>query len=61
MTDAGAPPGPAEDVLGLVRDGQEKFASGEVEQARTAFARALKLKPDDAGAKAGLDRCERLL
>ncbi len=61
MTDAGAPPGPAEDVLALVRDGQAKFASGEVDEARTVFARALKLKPDDAGAKAGLERCERLL
>lgn len=61
MTDAGAPPGPADDVSGLVRDGQAKFASGEVEQARNAFAKALKLKPDDAGAKAGLERCERLL
>jgi biotin carboxyl carrier protein len=61
VTDAGAPPGPADEVVGLVRDGQAKFASGEVEEARTAFARALKLRPDDAGAKAGLERCERLL
>lgn len=61
MTDAGAPPGPPEDVGGLVRDGQAKFASGDVEEARSAFARALKLKPDDAGARAGLERCERLL
>jgi biotin carboxyl carrier protein len=61
VTDAVAPPGPPDDVLGLVRDGQAKFASGEVEAARSAFAEALKLKPDDAGAKAGLERCERLL
>lgn len=62
MTDAGAPPGPAaEDVHGLVRDGQARFASGDVEEARNAFAKALELKPDDASAKAGLERCERLL
>ena len=61
MTEAGAPPGPVEDVPSLVRDGQAKFASGEVDEARTAFAKALKIKPDDAGAKAGLERCERLL
>jgi len=61
VTDAEAPHGTADDVPGLVRDGQAKFASGEVEEARTAFSKALKLKPDDAGAKAGLERCDRLL
>jgi biotin carboxyl carrier protein len=61
VTDAGAPPGPVEDALALVQDGQAKFASGEVDEARTSFAKALKIKPDDAGAKAGLERCERLL
>jgi hypothetical protein len=61
VTDTGAPPGPADQASGLVRDGQALFAAGDVERARECFERALALVPGDEEARVGLERCARLL
>ena len=45
----------------LIRDGRTLFAQGDVDRARQCFAAALAIAPDDASARAGLDRCRRLL
>lgn len=45
----------------LIRDGRTLFAQGDVERARQCFAAAVAIEPDDAAARAGLDRCRRLL